>query len=63
MRDLTEQENKVLAASKELWEQFLKLNESEPIFAGKEDQQDVLFHVNAIQNLIFARPAIESQKR
>lgn len=63
MRDLTAQENKVLDASKELWEQFLKLNESEQIWASHEDGQDFLFHINAIQNLIFARPAIQSQKK
>ncbi len=63
MRELTAQENKVLQASKELWEQFQKLQSAEPMINHMEDQSDMLHHVNAIQNMIFARPAIQSQQK
>lgn len=47
---MTKQENKVLKASAELWNQFLKL----PV-QYKDDQNDFRFHLHALQNIILAR--------
>lgn len=47
---MTEQETKVLEKTADLWNEFLKL---EPIHPA--DRPDVMFHLHAIQNIIFAR--------
>lgn len=57
MRGLSEKEKEVLRLSGELWNQFIELPTIHP-----DDNNDVRFHIHAIQNIVFARPAFESQK-
>lgn len=47
---MTEQEKKVLNLTANLWNEFLQLETIHP-----SDRPDVMFHIHAIQNIIFAR--------
>ncbi len=48
---LTEQEQKVLDLSADLWNEFLKL----PVL-HEDDNQEIRFHIHAIQNNVMSRP-------
>ena len=53
---MTEQENKVLEKTVELWEEFIKLPIQHP-----DDQQEFKFNLHQLQNQIMARQFIAQQ--
>lgn len=52
---MNENEKNAIAASAELWNAFLKLEQYHP-----DDVQDVRFHIHAIQSIIMQREAIRN---
>jgi hypothetical protein len=52
---MTGQENKVLALTKEAWNEFLRLPEMHA-----DDVNEFRYHIHAIQNIILAREGLRS---
>lgn len=52
---MNEEEKNAIAASAELWNAFLKLEQYHP-----DDVHDVRFHINAIQSIIMSREAVRN---
>lgn len=54
---MTDQENKVLDLSAQLWNEFVKL----PVMHA-DDNNDFRFHIHALQNMIYAREGVRKSK-
>lgn len=52
---MNDEEKKVITASAELWNAFLKLEKYHP-----DDVHDILFHIHAIQNIVMSREAVRN---
>ncbi len=55
---MNEQEKKVIKASAELWNAFLKLDQYHP-----DDIKDVRFHIHAIQRIVMSREAVRNNTK
>lgn len=50
---MTEQENKVIGLTRDIWNKFLEL----PV-QSQDDTQEFRFHIHALQNIILAREGV-----
>lgn len=50
---MTEQENKVIGLTRDMWNAFLELSVQSP-----DDTQEFRFHIHALQNIVLAREGV-----
>jgi hypothetical protein len=55
---MTDQEKEILRITGDLWNKFTRLPVMHP-----DDQDDVRFHIHAIQNIIYSREGMRSVEK